>query len=501
MRSLRFHHMLVITASLALALGLASCGSDEPDSTASVATPEPAPTAMPTTVPEAIPTEQPVTPEATPSMPDETDKLAQYAAEHAGGPGAIFVGDPMQLIGLPPHEGLMFQVPEADYLEASTASLVGVPAMGIPGHMFIYTSDYYQDLIEKANLTSPTELTSSGESIEIQHACIDRQLPTCVLIQSYWAPNLAKRTNGQVKLSVVSFAELGLSGPETLDQIGNGTLDMVNIFTGYVAGVLPALEVQSLWGTTDDWEGSYMMLTDLAPDIDRIMVDATGGSHVLNRNWFAGADQWFFGNKAIETLEDFESLKVRSHSASLSDYLTGMGAEPIFLSAAEIYTGLERGFIDAATTTAFLSISSRLPEVADYMNGPLIAFGYTNNVINKDVWDRIPADLQQIIVEEGAKAELEALRLAPFQNVIAPTINQTLGIEVVPYSDEIISHIHAVVIPEHVIPGWLQRLGYPGKGEDIVAIYNEKVSPYTGLWVNDDGSIKQVPITKGPRVE
>ena len=39
------------------------------------------------------------------------------------------------------------------------------------------------------------------------------------------------------------------------------------------------------------------MLTDLAPDIVRIMLDATGGSHVLNRNWFAGSDQWFFSKK------------------------------------------------------------------------------------------------------------------------------------------------------------------------------------------------------------
>ena len=32
-----------------------------------------------------------------------------------------------------------------------------------------------------------------------------------------------------------------------------------------------------------------------------------------------------------------------------------------------------------------------------------------------------------------------------------------------------------------------------------MAIYNEKVSPYTGFWVNEDGSIKGVPVTKGSR--
>ena len=138
--------------------------------------------------------------------------------------------------------------------------------------------------------------------------------------------------------------ELGLSGPETLDQVSSGTLDMVNIFAGYVAGVLPALEIQSLWGMAPDWETSYSMLTDLAPDIDRIMLEATGGSHVLNRNWFAGSDQWFYGNKPLQTVEDFKGLKVRTHSASLSDFIRGMGGEPVFLDAAELYTQLERGF-------------------------------------------------------------------------------------------------------------------------------------------------------------
>ena len=79
-------------------------------------------------------------------------------------------------------------VPAEQYTQAFQAGLFGVELLRIPGHQFIFTSDYYQELIEKANLLKPTELTSSGESIEIQHACIDRNLPTCVLIQTYWAP-------------------------------------------------------------------------------------------------------------------------------------------------------------------------------------------------------------------------------------------------------------------------------------------------------------------------
>lgn len=455
--------------------------------------PAPTATAAPTTA--AIPAEEP-TPSAAP--PGDRITLDQYAANHAGGPGAIFVGDATQLIGLPPHPGLMFDTPEEQYLQISSAALFGVPALNLPGHMFVYTSDYYQGLIEKANLTDPTPLTSSGESFEIQHVCIDRNLPTCVLMQTYFAPNLAERTEGQVKLNVSSFVELGLAGPDTLSQVGDGSLDMVNIYTGYISGAHPAVEVQSLWGVAQDWETSYLMLTEMAPDVDRMLREFSGGSPVLNRNWFAGSDQWFFSKHPMAAVSDFEGQKIRTHAASMSDFIRGMGGEPVQLSIGELYTSMQIGTVDANVTTVILGLTGRLFEVSDYIAGPLIAFGYTNNVINKDVWEKMPADLQQIMIEEGAKAELEALRLAPFQNLAAVEINRQVGLEPVPFSDEILNHIRTVVLPEHVIPGWLRRLGYPDSGVEAVAIYNEISAPYSGLAIAEDGSVIEVPITKGP---
>ncbi len=240
-------------------------------------------------------------------------------------------------------------------------------------------------------------------------------------------------------------------------------------------------------------------MSELAEDIDNTILVATGGSHVLNRNWFAGSDQWFFSDRPLSTLEDFEGLQIRSHAAALSDFLRGMGAEPEFLGPAEIYNALERGFVDAVTTSPLLALSDRLSEVAGYMSGPIIGFGYTNNVTNKDVWGRIPADLQQILIEEGAKAELEALRIALYHNIIAVQINQTLGVQPVPFPEETVRHIQGVIFPQYVLPGWLDRLGFPGKSEDVVDAFNEKVSPYLGYKVAADGSLEEVPITKGPR--
>ena len=121
----------------------------------------------------------------------------------------------------------------------------------------------------------------------------------------------------------MSFPELGLAGPEALDQVSDGTLDMANIYAGYVAGSLPALEIQALWGVSADWETSYSALTAVAPEVDQIILDATGGSPVLNRNWFAGSDNWFFSNSPLMTLEDFKDVTIRSHGAAISDFIVG----------------------------------------------------------------------------------------------------------------------------------------------------------------------------------
>ena len=473
-----------------------------PPETATPEQPEPVATSEPESSPK-VPPDEPepsaVPPTAVSPDPSAEESLTAYAAEKANGPGAIFVGDPAQLIRPPPHEGLMFGIPTDQYSRMAGAALLGSSELQLPSHMFIYTSDYYQGLIQKANLTSPTELKSSGEDITIQHVCLDRQLPPCVLIQAYLAPNIARRTNGQVNISVISLAELSIDGQDTLIQVSDGTLDMVNIFTGYVAGEVPALEIQSLWGSAPDWETPYLTLTELAEDVDRLILDSTGGRRVFNRNWFAGTDQWIYSNEPLQSAADFDGLQVRVNSASMSDLVGGMGADPLFLSITELYTSLDQGDVDAAVYGALLAASARLFEVTDYMAGPVIGFGYTNNVINKDIWDTIPENLQQIMIEEGAKAELEGLRLAPFQNVAAVAINQQLEMNVIPFSEEIYRHIQTVVLPRHVIPGWIGRLRFPENNADIVAIYNEKSSAYSSIWINEDGTISQVEITKGPR--
>jgi len=366
-----------------------------------------------------------------------------------------------------------------------------VPLDALERHTWIYDSDYYRGLLKKAKLTNPTELVSSGESHTLQHACIARSLLTCKLLESYYFPNVLERTNGQIKMEVSSLYELGLHGTDTLTLVSEGTLGMMHVYAGYIAGELPQIEIQGLWGVFASMEDNYEAITAITPETDAMVEAATDGSKVINHNWFAGIDQYFYCNKKFESLADFKGQKTRSHSAALTDWIEGMGAESMFISFSETYVALEQGIMDCAVTGPDPGWGQRYFEVTDYMNGPLVSFVHTNNVINQTLWEGIPLDLQQIMIEEGAKSELEALRIASIQNEVGLEKNIREGMEVVPFTDEMLDHSFNVALLQHVIPGWLRRMPENDPYE-VVALFNKKVGPIVGLYIEEDGSVTVV---------
>ena len=75
--------------------------------------------------------------------------------------------------------------------------------------------------------------------------------------------------------------------------------------------------------------------------------------------------------------------------------------------------------------------------------------------------------------------------------------NVDAGMELVEFTPDLADYSLNVAVKEHVIPGWLHRLGYPGKGDEAVAIFNEHV----GVNIGADGSVGAAPITKGPHAQ
>ena len=110
--------------------------------------------------------------------------------------------------------------------------------------------------MERANYTNPTQATTTGESFEFQLACINRALTHCKLAE-WWSDEVYERTNGQLKIEVVGYPELGISGEDVLELTENGTLSFAELPSAYTAGDLPAMDMKYLWGIYKDNQTFY----------------------------------------------------------------------------------------------------------------------------------------------------------------------------------------------------------------------------------------------------
>ena len=469
--------------SLALVLMLAfvvACGSaEEPEATE--APPEPT-TAPPTEAP--APTEAPPPTEATEDeeeeesdsmMTDIDPALVAVADQLAGGPGSIYIGDGdfSRLVG-----------PSPGGTEEALGDGTGmVPLEFVEKNRHIFETDYYSFLIEKAKLTDPTPLTSSGEEYNIQYACINRALLPCKLQIVYFAENVKARTNGQVDFEVSSYPELGLAGSDMLELVASGTIEFAQIQPAYVGGSWPLIDIIYVWGLWKDFKSEHEANTGLLPALDAGVEEETNGGKLIYHIWYGGNDQYFFSNRGSE-LEDFDGLKTRSHGTTMTDAINGLGGEGQFMAFAEVYTALERGILDAGVTGAHAGHGQRWYEVTDNLIGPFISMPMGFETMNQNTWSQIPEDLQNIVIEEGAKMELENLRLAAVWNETGVKVNVDKGMTFLPWSDEMTQFVYEEVALGRVLPNWIVRVG-----PEEIALWNDVVAPWANVSIEDDGTI------------
>ena len=339
-----------------------------------------------------------------------------------------------------------------------------------------------------------TPLVSQGEEFEMQMACINRTLVDCGLAIGNYAETedigfverVKRRTNGQVVFEVSSFPELGIAGPDSLRLIEDGTLDSAQIYSGYVGGDFPIMDMSNLWGLFPTQADQLAVIDAIQPK----MADVTAQNGGVQVAYMMTAHNYIFAKPNVDSLEDLQGLKVRSHSTVLSDLLSGMGAEPQFIAFADVYTALERGVIDGAISCGSCGHGLRWYEVADYLVGPIVSVGHSWFSISENRWNQMPKDLQNIILEEGARHAYLNRQLL-FEHFAPSAINSNIeqGMKLVEFTDEMQTAQRQSAI-QNVVPGWVDRVG--GPTSEAAVLFNELVAPIVKVQINADGTASAI---------
>lgn len=213
--------------------------------------------------------------------------------------------------------------------------------------------------------------------------------------------NVAAQASGQLEVKYLGGPEV-ISNSEQVEALRNGSVDMVFTTSGYYVSAVPVVDGLNLTEFTP-WEERARGVNDFLNKIHNQKVNA----EYMGR---LGVDLPFmlFLNKPITKVADLKGLKIRCSPTHI-EFLKKVGAQPMVIPPPDVHTALERGVVDGFIWVAGLIRDWGWNEVVKYRVEP--GFYKANNVvlINKDVWDRLPANLQQILQESELTAEKAAV--------------------------------------------------------------------------------------------
>jgi len=161
---------------------------------------------------------------------------------------------------------------------------------------------------------------ATQEPVTLQVVCINRALRPCELIDSFYAPRVAERTNGEVTIEISSYPELGLAGPATIRLVNDHTLEFAEIYSGYVGGDLPIIDVGNLWGLSPS-NDAHLALTDaIEDDMVRILREATGGEPIFRAYY---PNQYVFSREPLPDLASYwHPIRTRTSASTAPSWAT-----------------------------------------------------------------------------------------------------------------------------------------------------------------------------------
>ncbi len=214
----------------------------------------------------------------------------------------------------------------------------------------------------------------------------------------WYAQEVAKRTNGQLKLELV-YGEALAKAKEMPEGIKGGAFEMAFLCASYYPGKFPLMTVLDLPMLTPDDIAAQSVLS-LAVGEQPAVMDELKRWNLMLFLPIPLPQYQVMGKKRIAQAADFKGVRVRV-SGEMAKVLEDYGAVKSLLPAPETFTALERGVIDAVTmASTYMFMSYRIYEVSKYFTDK-ISLGTQPCFygLSLTAWDKLPPATKKTLLE------------------------------------------------------------------------------------------------------
>ena len=231
---------------------------------------------------------------------------------------------------------------------------------------------------------------------------------TTNLIHTYlekFKADVEKKTDGQVEIVIYASEDLG-SNAEMAKMVTMGNLEGMMMPSGQESSYAPRMKVLSLPFLFSDYEEVYKVLDG---EIGDDMVTDLAEHNLIQIAWWENGLRQITNNvHPIEKPEDLEGLKIRIPDDQMTEAIfEAYGASPSFYAFSELYNALKQDEFDGQENPVANIYSNKFQDVQSYLAMVNYQYQPKNMVFNLDVWNEIPEDLQEIIMDSAVSYGLQ----------------------------------------------------------------------------------------------
>lgn len=224
------------------------------------------------------------------------------------------------------------------------------------------------------------------------------------VVDKWFAKEVEKRTNGQVKIKIFWAEALG-KAKENLGLLQQGAVDMAAMSPGYFPAQMPFYAAPN----------SIPMTMDEVPHatalMKRLMTEVPIYQEETKRN---GIKALFFHHlnpyklvckDAVTSVAGMKGKKMRTWGKDMPRMVQAAGGTPVTLSLPEIYEGLSRGSVDCAPFAVDLVVNYKIYEVAKNISDITLWLGPSTGIwISQAAWAKLTPEQQKVMVDTGLEA-------------------------------------------------------------------------------------------------
>ncbi len=213
-------------------------------------------------------------------------------------------------------------------------------------------------------------------------------------------------SKGRVEIEIFPNNQLG-GDTDMLSQVRTGGIEFFTLSGLILATLVPVASINGIGFAFKDYGQVWPAMDGELGGFVRAAIDKAG-LHAFDRMWDNGYREITSSTHPINTPADLKGFKIRVPVSPLwTSMFEAFGASPASINFNEVYSALQTKVVEGQENPLSIIEIAKLYEVQKYCSSTNHMWDGFWMLANAAAWQRLPADLQEIVARNWNEAALK----------------------------------------------------------------------------------------------